>query len=158
VWKVNISFGELTLDNRWWLLLIPAGVAALYFLSKDDEPANPSAGKEAQFLNYNKDEFFKGIIQTEGHFRNGAIPCCVKHLADCEGHCDEGVSHALIAESSGNSEKWKSLRDNTRDFRHDLQAGKITPEQGIEQARMIRHQFESFNPEYDISKCEACEV
>lgn len=46
MWKVNNPFGEPALDKRLWLLLIPAGAAVLYFLSKDDEPVNPSAGKE----------------------------------------------------------------------------------------------------------------
>ncbi|KKM03626.1 hypothetical protein LCGC14_1772580, partial [marine sediment metagenome] len=65
-----------------------------------------AGSKEAYYLSFNRDEIFKNLIAGEGHFRNfnsqkedsvGFLNCIVKHLADAEGHCDEAVSHALIA-------------------------------------------------------------
>jgi len=71
-------------------------------------------GKEDYFLNFNRDEIFKGIVAVEGHFRNvkpgfeaGDLACIVKHLADVEGHCDEAISHSLIAEGKETSSKFQ---------------------------------------------------
>lgn len=120
-------------------------------------------GSESYFLEFNKDEIFKNIIAVEGHLRNvkpeydaGDLACIVKHLADIEGHCDEAISHSLVAEGESSSKKFRELRDRVRDFRKKVQRGKITPEEGIREIREIRAFFESFNPEYDISKCKTC--
>lgn len=121
--------------------------------------------KEGYYLNFNRDEIFKNLIASEGHFRNftnikedssGFLNCIVKHLADAEGHCDEAISHALIAENEESSRSFLELRDTIRDFRRYVQSSPITREEGIREIRKVRRQFEVFNPGYDVSKCEAC--
>jgi hypothetical protein len=159
----------MKMDSRW--ILVPLlGIGAFLILTEknhEESSPNPSAGKEAYYLKFNKDEFFKNVIATEGHFRNveesgidrkGFLNCCVKHLADAESHLDEAVSHSLIVENEEASDKFRELRNKTRDFRHDLQEGRISPEEGIRRVRQIRREFESFNKDYDISECEACQV
>lgn len=153
--------------------VIPAA-AVLFLLGREEQhnPGNPNpltkdSGKEPQFLRYNKDEIFKGILSTEGHLRNveskekggdGFLNCAVKHLADVEGHEDEAISHSLIAENEHTSEGYRQLRDETRNLRHNLQDGNVSPAQAIIRVRQIRHKFEQMNPEYDVSKCKACEI
>jgi len=121
--------------------------------------------KESYYLNFNKDEIFKNLIASEGHFRNftslkedktGFLNCIVKHLADAEGHCDEAISHALISQSEETSKKFLELRDVIRDFRKYVQSSPITRDEGIREIRKIRRSFEAFNPSYDVSKCETC--
>lgn len=121
--------------------------------------------KESYYLNFNRDEIFKNLIASEGHFRNftslkkdktGFLNCIVKHLADAEGHCDEAISHALIAESEETSKNFLELRDVIRDFRKYVQSSPITRDEGIREIRKIRRRFEAFNPDYDVSKCETC--
>jgi len=121
--------------------------------------------KEGYYLNFNRDEIFKNLIASEGHFRNftnikkdekGFLNCIVKHLADAEGHCDEAISHALIAENEETSRSFLELRDTIRDFRKYVQSSPITRDEGIREIRKIRRRFEAFNPDYDVSKCETC--
>jgi len=121
--------------------------------------------KEGYYLNFNRDEIFKNLIASEGHFRNftnlkedekGFLNCIVKHLADAEGHCDEAISHALIAENEETSRSFLELRDTIRDFRRYIQSSPITRDEGIREIRKIRRRFEAFNPDYDVSKCETC--
>lgn len=165
------------------LLFIPMGGLLIYLLTRDspeEEPVTettvvvaavieqaPQTGKEAGYLEYNQDEIFKNLIAAEGHFRNvkasdkeeaaGFMNCVVKHLADAEGHADEAISHS-IATNKTEAEKYQTLRDNIRDLRHDLQKGKVSPTEGIKRTRNVRRYFEGFNPEFDISKCQACDI
>lgn len=127
----------------------------------------PEAGKEAYFLRYNKDEIFKNLIGAEGHLRNamdksseikkGFLNCVVKHAGDAEGHSDEAISHAAIVESEERSGRFLELRDKLKNFRWKVQSNELTPFQAIREVREIRHFFEAFNPEYDISRCKSCE-
>jgi len=121
--------------------------------------------KERYYLIFNKDEIFKALIASEGHFRNfkslkedtaGFLGCCVKHLADAESHADEAVSHALIAEDANTSRKFMELRDEIRKLRKWIQSSPITRDNGIREIRKLRRQFERFNIDYDVSRCEAC--
>ena len=121
--------------------------------------------KESYYLIFNKDEVFKSLIACEGHFRNlksvdkdsmGFLNCIVKHLADAEGHCDEAISHSLIVDGKESSKNFLELRDEIRNFRKWIQSSPITRDEGIREIRKIRRQFEIFNPDYDVSKCEAC--
>ena len=121
--------------------------------------------KEAYYLNFNRDEIFKNLIASEGHFRNfinlkedtaGYLNCIVKHLADAEGHCDEAISHALIAETKDESQYFLELRDEIRGFRRWIQSSPITRDEGIREIRKLRRRFEAFNSAYDVSKCETC--
>ncbi len=121
--------------------------------------------KESYYLNFNRDQIFINLLHTEGHFRyfiilkedeKGFLNCCVKHLADAEGHCDEAISHALIAESEDSSRGFLELRDKIRELRRYIQSSPITRDEGIREIRKIRRSFEAFNPDYDVSKCETC--
>ena len=121
--------------------------------------------KESYYLIFNRDEIFKNLIASEGHFRNfinlkedetGFLNCIVKHLADAEGHADEAISHALIAEDREKSRKFLELRDEIRNFRKWIQSSPVTRDNGIREIRKIRRSFEAFNPDYDVSKCETC--
>ena len=121
--------------------------------------------KERYYLTFNKDEIFKSLIACEGHFRNlkstdkdsaGFLNCIVKHLADAEGHCDEAISHSLIVDGSDSSNYFLELRDEIRSFRRWVQSSPISRDEGIIEIRKVRRQFEGFNPDYDVSKCEAC--
>ncbi len=153
--------------NKWLLVPLFGLAAALIFFNKEESTSEPSEGKESYYLLFNKDETFKNLIATEGHFRNvkalgvdteGFLNCAVKHLADAEGHLDEAVSHSLIVEGKETSEKFRELRNDVREFRHDLQGGTVTSELGIIRVRSLRHQFEGFNPELDVSRCKSCEI
>jgi len=121
--------------------------------------------KEKYYLVFNKDEIFKDLISAEGHFRNftdlkedkvGFLNCVVKHLASAESHADEAVSHALIAENEETSRRFLELRDKMRDLRRYIQSSPITRDEGIREIRKLRRQFEAFNVDYDVSKCETC--
>lgn len=125
----------------------------------------PTVAKEKYYLGFNKDEVFKSLIACEGHFRNlksvgkdsaGFLNCIVKHLADAEGHCDEAISHSLIADGKDSSKKFLELRDEIRNFRKFIQSSPINRDEGIVEIRKLRRNFESFNEEFDISKCETC--
>lgn len=159
----------MKLETKHLALLLPIGVFVYLILTQKPKPevAHPSTGKEKYYLKFNKDEIFKNLISAEEHFRNieltgvdreGYLQCNVKHLGSAEGHMDEAISHALIAESDESSNKFRELRNKTRQFRDELQNGKTTPEEGIKQVRALRREFEDFNPRYNISLCEACEV
>ena len=124
-----------------------------------------TGAKENYYLDFNKDEVFKSLIACEGHFRNlksvardsaGFLNCIVKHLADAEGHCDEAISHSLIVDGKESSQKFLELRDEIRTFRKWIQSSPVTREEGILEIRKLRRTFESFNEEYDVSKCQAC--
>jgi len=121
------------------------------------------AGKEPYFLTFNKDYIFSGLIAIEEHFRNvkpefdaGDLSCILKHAGSIWSHADEAQSHALIAEGEKSSRKFAELRDKIKEFSDKVQRGKITPEEGIKEIREIRAFFESFNKEYDISRCKTC--
>ena len=77
-------------------------------------------------------------------------------MADAEGHCEEAISHALIAETEDTSRRFLELRDEIRLFRKWIQTKPITRDDGIREIRKIRRRFEGFNSAYDVSKCETC--
>lgn len=157
-------------DNQLAVLLfIPIGGLLLLMLDQHEEEhaTGHAAGKEKFFLRYNQDEIFKGLLATESHFRNvqgkdlddsGFMNCAVKHLAEVEGHADEAICHSVVVADAKTSDNFKKLRDEVQEFRHDVQAGRVNPSQGIERVRQIRREFEGFNPEFDVDRCKACEV
>ncbi|GAG56635.1 unnamed protein product, partial [marine sediment metagenome] len=107
--------------------------------------------KEKYYLEFNKDEVFKSLIASEGHFRNlktvgmdsaGFLNCIVKHLADAEGHCDEAISHSLIVDGTDLSKKFLDLRDEIRNFRKFIQSSPISRDEGIIEIRKLRRSFE----------------
>jgi len=121
--------------------------------------------KEAYYLEYNKDNIAKNLIQAEVHFRNidpnvepevGFQNCILKHLLDAEGEAEEAISHSLVVEGEESAKKFTELRDKIRRLRKRMQKAWVPPEEGIKKIRELRRFFESFNPEYDISKCRSC--
>jgi len=120
--------------------------------------------KEKYYLDFNRDEIFKNLIASEGHFRNidiskdkaGFLNCIVKHLGDAESHLDEAISHSLVVEGKESSNKFFELRDKVKEFRKWVQSSPIKRDEGIKEIRKLRREFESFNKDYDVSKCEAC--
>ena len=134
--------------------------------TRDLPPRGTGQNKESKFLTFNQDEIFKNLIATEGHFRNadskqdikGFLYCNVKHLADAEQHADEAISHSTVVADQETVDNYKKVRNDIRDLRHDLQKGEVPPSEGITRVRGIRRDFESFNPEFDISKCKACSI
>lgn len=116
------------------------------------------------FLRYNKDNIFKNLIQAEDHFRNvkpGFDPvwlnCVVKHLAFAEAEAEEAISHSLSLGKEEQSRRFAELRDEIRKLRRKIQEGKVTSASvGIREVRRLRRLFESFNEEYDVSRCESC--
>lgn len=162
------------------LLIIPVGVAVLYLLDGwATKPAEEAIGeardvsKESEFLTYNKDSIFKNFLHAEEHLRNiegkevavakGEASCVVKHLASAEGHADEAISHAADLNragimAQGTPQEFKMIRDELHDLRDKFQEGGYTVTQAIAELRDTRRQFESFHPEFDISKCKACEI
>ena len=96
--------------------------------------------KEAYYLTFNRDEIFKNLIASEGHFRNfnsqkedsvGFLNCIVKHLADAEGHCDEAVSHALISENGDTSKLFLDLREEIKELRKWIQSSPISRDEAL---------------------------
>ena len=77
-------------------------------------------------------------------------------MLDSEGETLEATSHALIVDGSDKSEKFKVLGDHIKKFRKKLQNDYVSRDNGIREIRKLRSEFESFNPEYDVSKCESC--
>jgi hypothetical protein len=121
--------------------------------------------KEKLFLEYNREEILKNLLAVEGHLRNldrgdraGFTACIVKHLMDAEGHADEAISHAAVVEGSESSRRFRELRDRIRDYRRLVQMGVGDVEEAIRGVRAIRRYFESFNPQFDISRCAACGI
>uniref|UniRef100_A0A6M3ID36 Uncharacterized protein n=1 Tax=viral metagenome TaxID=1070528 RepID=A0A6M3ID36_9ZZZZ len=155
------------------LLLVPSAILLVLTSSEqqeqtEDQPTVAKAGKETYYLEFNKDEIMKGLVATEEHFRNvsednteiqkGYLNCVVKHLISVESHGDEAISHSQVTVNECTSNNFKQLRNQTRALRRDVQEGSITPGQGITRTREIRRFFESFNPEFDISRCKACSI
>jgi len=122
--------------------------------------------KEQYFLEYNKGNIATDLIQAEVHFRKlkntgdgdsrGHANCCVKHLLHASGESLESVSHALVLGNPGESHSFRSLASNIDAFRKRLQSENVSPDEGILAVRNLRNQFESFNPEFDVSKCRSC--
>lgn len=120
-------------------------------------------GNETYFLKFNNDEIFKWVIAAEGHFRyvtpdneKGDLNCIVKHLAEIEGHSDEAISHSSIVKDAETSMKYAQLRDKAKRLRQQIMDDGISLNEGLKSIRSLRGYFESFNPEYDISKCATC--
>jgi len=129
--------------------------------------------KESEFLAYNKDQIFTNMLQAEEHLHNladkkidvskGEASCVVKHLALAEGNADEGISHSADVTNAGimaqgTPEEFKIVRDGLHEVRYKFAEGNYSPKEAITKLRDVRRRFESFNPQFDISKCKACSV
>lgn len=121
--------------------------------------------KEVYFLTYNKDNIFKSFLQAEDHLRQlqnspeykpGFQNCIIKHLAFAEAEADEAVSHSLVTIGKEQSHQYASLRDNISLLRKKLMSNEINNDDAILGIRESRAMFEKINPDYDISKCQAC--
>ncbi len=126
--------------------------------------------KYEYFLKYNKLNIFQALLQAETHLRNlqnrpghlsydeGHASCVLKHLAEALGEAREAQSHSLELNKPEVSKKFGELSERLNGFIDKLQQGKTSPDEALLEVRSIRRYFESFNPEYDVSKCKACGV
>ena len=122
--------------------------------------------KEQYFLDYNKGNLATDLIQAEVHFRKlnktggtdvkGHANCVVKHLLHASGEAQEATSHALVVANPGVSHSFRSLASNIDAFRKRLQTENVGADEGIIAVRKLRGEFESFNPDFDVSKCRSC--
>ena len=120
--------------------------------------------KTREFLSYNKDNIFKNLLQAEHHakmldgeVRGGHANCIVKHLAFAEGEAEEAINHAQLVEPQ-KVEYFKALRDLLYLLRKQVMSGLVTSEDLNRKIWVLRKMFESFNEEYDTTKCAACEA
>jgi hypothetical protein len=120
--------------------------------------------KTREFLSYNKDNIFKNLLQAEHHakmldgeVRGGHANCIVKHLAFVEGEAEEAINHAQLVEPQ-KVEYFKALRDIIYLLRKQVMSGLVTSEDLNRKIWVLRKMFESFNEEYDTTKCTACEA
>jgi hypothetical protein len=120
--------------------------------------------KTREFLSYNKDNIFKNLLQAEHHakmldgeVRGGHANCIVKHLAFVEGEAEEAINHAQLVEPQ-KVEYFKALRDLVYLLRKQVMSGLTTSEDLNRKIWVLRKMFESFNEEYDTTKCTACEA
>jgi hypothetical protein len=120
--------------------------------------------KTREFLSYNKDNIFKNLLQAEHHakmldgeVRGGHANCIVKHLAFVEGEAEEAINHAQLVEPQ-KVEYFKALRDLVYLLRKQIMSGLVTSEDLNRKIWVLRKMFESFNEEYDTTKCAACEA
>jgi len=120
--------------------------------------------KTREFLSYNKDNIFKNLLQAEHHakmldgeVRGGHANCIVKHLAFVEGEAEEAINHAQLVEPQ-KVEYFKALRDLVYLLRKQVMSGLVTSEDLNRKIWVLRKMFESFNEEYDTTKCAACEA
>jgi hypothetical protein len=120
--------------------------------------------KTREFLSYNKDNIFKNLLQAEHHakmldgeVRGGHANCIVKHLAFIEGEAEEAINHAQLVEPK-KVEYFKALRDLVYLLRKQVMSGLTTSDDLNRKIWALRKMFESFNEEYDTTKCTACEA
>jgi hypothetical protein len=120
--------------------------------------------KTREFLSYNKDNIFKNLLQAEHHakmldgeVRGGHANCIVKHLAFIEGEAEEAINHTQLVEPQ-KVEYFKALRDLVYLLRKQVMSGLTTSEDLNRKIWILRKMFESFNEEYDTTKCTACEA
>ena len=114
---------------------------------------------EEYFLEYNKDNIFKNLIQCEDHLKNlnepGFNQCALKHLLFVEGELEEAVTHSLVVIPEKH-DKYKSLVSKVRDIRKEVQEGNADPKKTSMQVRNLRRDFEKFNKDFDTAECKAC--
>jgi len=120
--------------------------------------------KTREFLSYNKDNIFKNLLQAEHHakmldgeVKGGHANCIVKHLAFIEGEAEEAINHAQLVEPQ-KVEYFKALRDLVYLLRKQVMSGLTTSDELNRKIWVLRKMFESFNEEYDTTKCTACEA
>jgi hypothetical protein len=120
--------------------------------------------KTREFLSYNKDNIFKNLLQAEHHakmldgeVRGGHANCIVKHLAFAEGEAEEAINHAQLVEPQ-KVEYFKAMRDLVYLLRKQVMSGTLTSDDLNRKIWVLRKMFESFNEEYDTTKCTACEA
>jgi hypothetical protein len=154
------------------LLFIPIGGLILWYFSRDTTEeggsnppaaANPNGKKEEQFLRYNQDKIYSNLLATEEHFRNSEgnkdfHQCEVKHLSLASSHTGEAISHTVAVGDVADSERYRELDKKIIQLQHDVQDNKVSPSEGIQRTREIRQSFESFNTQFDVSRCKACDV
>ena len=114
---------------------------------------------EQYFLEYNKDNIFKNLIQCEDHLKNLSEPgfnqCALKHLLFTEGELEEAVTHSLVV-APEKHDSYKALVSKVREIRKEIQKGRADPKKTSMQVRNLRRDFEKFNRDFDTAECKAC--
>lgn len=114
---------------------------------------------EEYFLEYNKDNIFKNLIQCEDHLKNLSEPgfnqCALKHLLFTEGELEEAVTHSLIV-APEKHDNYKALVSKVRNIRKEVQKGRADPKKTSMQVRNLRRDFEKFNRDFNTAECKAC--
>jgi len=121
--------------------------------------------KTKEFFEYNKDNIFKNLLEAEHHakmltgeIRGGHANCIIKHLLFVEGEAEEAINHSEIV-SPEKAETFKMFRDMVYALRKAIMKGRIRdPIDLNRKIWVLRKVFESFNEEYDTTKCTACEA
>ena len=114
-----------------------------------------------EFLEYNKDNIFKNLLQAEHHAKVLTDPshaqCITKHLAFIEGEAEEAYSHAQIVEPE-NAEIYMDFRNLVHALRKRVMKGNISKDELSKSLWALRKAFEEFNKEYSTLECGACEA
>jgi len=114
---------------------------------------------EEYFLKYNKDNIFKNLVQAEDHLKKVKEPnfaqCALKHTMFAEGEAEEAVGHSMSVEPES-TEDFKELVEDVTKLRKEIQTGNFDPDKTVSDVRRIRRKFESFNKDYDVSRCRSC--
>lgn len=119
--------------------------------------------KESFFLDFNVDNIFKNLIQTEDHLRRlhgkttdeGHASCVTKHLLFVEGEAEEAISHSSIV-SPEKIDLFSSVARGASGVRASLNGDGV--DESIKKVRDLRKQMEVAYPEYNTSFCKACTI
>jgi len=117
--------------------------------------------REKEFLDFNIDNIFINLYQTEDHLRrlndtnneSGHASCVFKHLSFISGELGEAISHSSVV-APEKMPIFQEMQKETDSLRHNLQ--NLSVRKAIEKVRELRKSIEKLNPKYDTSKCKAC--
>ena len=117
--------------------------------------------REKEFLDFNIDNIFINLYQTEDHLRRlnsvnneeGHASCVFKHLSFVSGELGEAISHSSVVRPEL-TPIFQQLMKEVDNLRHKL--SDLSVDQAIKKVRNIRKVIEKLNPKYDTEKCKAC--
>lgn len=131
----------------------------------------PHKKNTAAFLLFNRDNIFENLLQAEDHLKRikndtrfddqnqvealDHIQCVVKHITMAKGESSEAQAHTLDIKEE-DYENYMELGERLRHIKDGIASKETTIEDLIRDIREARGFFEKFNPDYDISKCQAC--
>jgi len=121
---------------------------------------------EKEFLEYNKDNILKNLLQAEHHalilkrkgksYRPEHASCIAKHLAFAEAEAEEAIAHSLVVNPK-DTDVYAQIANDAYSIRKDiLRTG--DPEKLYLSLRKLRKTVEALSAGTDTSKCEACSI